>query len=172
MLAWLRTGPRDGSTPAMPAKSSHWLQPCRSLTCRSGKRPRSGGLRSGLRPLRSLGLHAGKSSSAQSRVTWRPAAVPSLWRIARSISSRAKSMCCNEALTLRSISGWASAKRPRRWTSHFAAKFGEVLTVSAPPLWLQQPLRAVGDAIERIAHDREIGAAALGDDEPLVLAIE
>jgi hypothetical protein len=31
--------------------------------------------------------------------------------------------------------GMASAKRPSRWTSHFAAKLGEVLTVSAPPLW-------------------------------------
>jgi hypothetical protein len=33
------------------------------------------------------------------------------------------------------IAGWVSAKRPSRWTSHFAAKFGEVLTVSAPPRW-------------------------------------
>src|SRR5262245_26215407 len=39
-------------------------------------------------------------------------------------------------------------------------------------LALQQPLRSVGDAIEGIAHHREIGAASLGDDEPLVLAIE
>ena len=46
------------------------------------------------------------------------------------MSSRAKSTWCSDALTLRSISGWASAKRPSRWTSHFAAKFGEVLTVT------------------------------------------
>src|SRR5262245_51973282 len=42
----------------------------------------------------------------------------------------------------------------------------------AAALALQQPLRSVGDAIEGIAHDREIGAASLGDDEPLVLTIE
>jgi hypothetical protein len=36
----------------------------------------------------------------------------------------------------------------------------------------QQPLRPIGDAIEGVAHDREIGAASLGDQQPLVLAIE
>src|SRR5262245_21348388 len=39
-------------------------------------------------------------------------------------------------------------------------------------LTLQQSLGAAGDAIERVALDGEIGAARLGDDEPLAFAIE
>src|SRR5262252_8082732 len=78
-----------------------------------------------------------------------------------------------DALTLRSISGWASAKRPSLWTSHFAAKLGEVLTVSAPAaLALQQSLGSVADAVERIAHHHEIGAASLGDHQALPFAVE
>ena len=42
----------------------------------------------------------------------------------------------------------------------------------AAALALQQALRPGGDAVEGIAHDGEIGAARLGDDEPLPLAIE
>jgi hypothetical protein len=36
--------------------------------------------------------------------------------------------------TRRSISGWASAKRPSRCTSHLAAKSGDVLTVPVPTM--------------------------------------
>ena len=42
----------------------------------------------------------------------------------------------------------------------------------AAALTLQQPFGAIGDPIERVAHDREIGAPALGDHQPLALAIE
>src|SRR3982074_871783 len=95
--------------------------------------------------------------------------------MARSMSSRAKSTCCSEALTLRSISGWTSAKLPSRWTSHFAAKFGDVLTVSTPPppAWrCRQPLCAGSDAVKSVAHDDKIGAASFGNDEALPFAIE
>jgi hypothetical protein len=37
---------------------------------------------------------------------------------------------------------------------------------------LQQTLRPVGDSIEGIAHDGQIGAAGLGDYQPLPLAVE
>src|SRR6516225_7337537 len=49
-----------------------------------------------------------------------------------STSSRAKSTRWSLAATRRSISGWLSANRPSRPTSHFAAKSGETLTVSTP----------------------------------------
>jgi hypothetical protein len=39
-------------------------------------------------------------------------------------------------------------------------------------LALQQPLRSVAYAIERVAHDDEVGAPGLGDDQPLAFAIE
>ena len=37
---------------------------------------------------------------------------------------------------------------------------------------LQQPLGADGDAVERVAHDGEIVAPGLGDDQALALAVE
>ena len=37
---------------------------------------------------------------------------------------------------------------------------------------LQHPLGTVGDAVERIAHDHQIGATCLGDRQPLSLAIK
>ena len=71
------------------------------------------------------------------------------------------------------MSGCASAKWPSRCTSHLAAKSGEVETVKyAGVLPLQQPLGADGNAVERVAHDGEIVAARLGDDQALALAIE
>ena len=42
----------------------------------------------------------------------------------------------------------------------------------AAALALQQPLRSSRDAVEGIAHDDEIGASGLGDDQALPLAIE
>jgi len=42
----------------------------------------------------------------------------------------------------------------------------------ATALTLQQTFGAAGNAIERVAHDGEVGAARLGDDEPLPLAVE
>ena len=42
----------------------------------------------------------------------------------------------------------------------------------AGTLPLQQPFGSVGDAVEGIAHDPKIGAAGLGDYQPLPLAIE
>src|SRR6266436_6615607 len=80
-------GPRAASTSPTSAKSSHWRHPCRSLTCKSANRLRSEGVRRRLRPLTSLGLQTGKSSSVQRRVTCRPESVPSPWRMARSMSS-------------------------------------------------------------------------------------
>ena len=47
------------------------------------------------------------------------------------------------------------------------------LTVSTPAFWrCKQPFGADRNAIERIAHDREIVAAGLRDDQALALAIE
>jgi hypothetical protein len=77
---------------------------------------------------------------------------PSPWRTATSTSSRAKSTWCSDALIRRSMLGWASAKRPRRCTSHLAAKFGDVVTVRTPALCRCAP--------------------RLGDDEPLALTVE
>ena len=69
--------------------------------------------------------------------------------------------------------GCASANRPRRLTSHLAAKSGDVLTVSdAGALTLDQTLGADRDPVECIAQNDEIFATGLGDDEPLALAIE
>jgi hypothetical protein len=42
----------------------------------------------------------------------------------------------------------------------------------AAALTLQQPLGSIGDAVEGIAQDNEIGAARLGDDQALALAVE
>src|SRR5205807_4717799 len=42
----------------------------------------------------------------------------------------------------------------------------------ANALPLQQPFGSVGDTVEGIAHDAKIGAAGLGDHQPLALAIE
>src|SRR5262245_16943863 len=42
----------------------------------------------------------------------------------------------------------------------------------AAALALQKPLRSVPDAVERIAHDNEIGAAGFGDHQPLPFAVE
>ena len=42
----------------------------------------------------------------------------------------------------------------------------------AAALALQQPLGSVGDSIEGIAHDREVGATCLGDHQSLPFAIE
>src|SRR5262249_34936456 len=42
----------------------------------------------------------------------------------------------------------------------------------AAALALQQPFGPVADAVESVAHDHEIGATCLGDDQPLSLAIE
>src|SRR5262249_45160822 len=42
----------------------------------------------------------------------------------------------------------------------------------AAALALQQSLGSVADAVESIAHDHEIGAACLGDHQPLPFAIE
>ena len=71
------------------------------------------------------------------------------------------------------MSGWASANRPSRCTSHLAAKSGDVLTVRTPErLPLHKTLGADRDPIQRIADHREIFAAGLGDHESLALAIE
>src|SRR6516162_1476110 len=42
----------------------------------------------------------------------------------------------------------------------------------AAALALQQAFGSIADAVESVAHDREIGAACLGDDQPLAFAIE
>src|SRR5215472_5193731 len=81
------------------------------------------------------GLHTGNSSSAVRLTALSPSQLPSPCRIARSTSSRAKSTWCMVADSFSSISGYASANRPRRATNHFAAKSGEVLTVIVPERW-------------------------------------
>ena len=69
--------------------------------------------------------------------------------------------------------GCASANRPRRLTSHLAAKSGDVLTVRTPELW-RWIRRSVPTAMRSNASRRtiEIVATGFGDDQPLALAIE
>jgi hypothetical protein len=69
--------------------------------------------------------------------------------------------------------GCSSANRPRRLTSHFAAKSGDVLTVRAPgTLALEQSLGAERDAVEGIPQDGEVLTPGLCDDKALALAVE
>ncbi len=131
-LAWLNTGPRCRSTPVTPAASSHWAQASFLSRRRRGTRERSDGSRSRAGLPTNRALHTGNNTSSQRRVTCRPGQFPSPCRIAMSIASRTKSTCSMVAPTLRSTPGWAAAKVPSRCTSHFAAKLGEVLTVSTP----------------------------------------
>jgi hypothetical protein len=42
----------------------------------------------------------------------------------------------------------------------------------AAALALQQAFGSIADAVESVAHDHEIGAACLGDHQPLAFAIE
>ena len=67
----------------------------------------------------------------------------------------------------------ASAKCPRRCTSHLAAKSGDVLTVSTPA-FCRCNSRSVPAAIRSSASriDREIVAARFRDDQALALAAE
>jgi len=58
--------------------------------------------------------------------------------------------------------GWASANRPSRYTSHLAAKSGDVLTVRTPEFCrLQYALGAGGDSVECVTYDVEIFAAGV-----------
>jgi hypothetical protein len=69
--------------------------------------------------------------------------------------------------------GCSSAKRPRRLTSHLAAKSGDVLTVSAPEVWrCSSRWIPRGNAVEGVAQGSEVLATGLGDNETLALAIE
>ena len=69
--------------------------------------------------------------------------------------------------------GCSSAKRPRRLTSHLAAKSGDVLTRErAGALALEKAFGAERNAVEGVAQGGEVLAASLGDDESLPLAIE
>jgi len=71
------------------------------------------------------------------------------------------------------MSGRASASRRADARSHFAAKSGDVLTVSTPEAWrLRQTLRAHCNAIQRIADHGKIFATRLGHRQALVLANE
>ena len=74
--------------------------------------------------------------------------------------------------TRRSMSGWASANRPSRFTSHLAAKSGEVLTVKTPDFAAATAFRADRDPIQRIADHGKIFAASFGNYQSLAFAIE
>ena len=133
----------------------------------------SAGFDKRLRPASSFGLHTANRCSVLRRTTSRPGQLPSPWRTARSTSSRAKSTCCRVADTRRSMLGWSSANRPRRLTSHLAAKSGRRADrQDAGTLPLQQALGADRNAIEGIAQDDQILPARVRDDKALALAIE
>ena len=94
-------------------------------------------------------------------------------RIARSPSSRAKSTRSIKAASFSSISGYASANRPSRLTSHLAAKSGHVLTVIVPERCRCSSRSVPSSSRSNTSRTTgEIAAPGLGDDQTIVLALE
>ena len=163
MLRSLKTGPREtsmrgdagGFEPSRPVLRPFEMQ--QRVMCEVGRRTkratpfRSGSeRRPGTVPRRTAASHAAPATDHR-RAGWRrrhprPRNRHAPWPAPRR----------------RSIPGCASANRPRRCTSHLAAKFGEVVTVRIPTFApLQQPLGPGREPVERVSHHFEIGRVRL-----------
>ena len=133
----------------------------------------SAGLLSRRRPDSSFGLHTANSCSEHSRTVSRPGPV------AVAVPHREVDFLAREVdvMQRRGHAQIDAGMRLGKVTEPVHQPFGGKIRRSADGehagvLPLQQPLRADGDAVERVAHDGEIVAACLGDDETLALAVE